>query len=67
LPWDKEAKVPIIEYWGRLLPYVNSHAQQLNWITEYTNTTDMGWSDYYNYLLHMSPFASKYNENFIWC
>lgn len=67
LPWDKEAKVPIIEFWGRLLPYTNSWDQQLNQITGYTNTGADGWSDYYDYLLHMSPFASKYNNSFIWC
>ena len=67
LPWDKEAKVPIIEFWGRLIPYTNSWDQQLNWVTHYLDTSVYGWSDYYNYLLHMSPFASRYNESFIWC
>lgn len=67
LPWDKEAKVPIIEFWGRLLPYTNSWDQKVDWVTHYADLGVYGWSDYYDYLLHVSPFASKYNESFIWC
>lgn len=63
LPWDKESKVPIVEYIGKSLPYGDSHREQpIDYDWNY-------WNDYRSYLNNYNETA-LYKENgennFIW-
>lgn len=60
LPWDKESKVPVVEYWGKSIPYFNDNDTSKTLFDNYTTYLKTNSVPYYD-----DKVTDTYNNPYI--